>query len=281
MPRLGAAALLVVCSLAVELAAEEEEPRVIRRYDFDDGDTKGAEGTNDGKVEIEEKDTFDGSGKALRITNDKTYLGTSWYQRNPIKENNTTICFAYKVLGINGNLFVQCGSQGIGNLHADVKSTTKGEWAAAAVDLGKLVDWGGKYTNSKGHSLGNIQIYGGIKGGKAVLLLDNVVVFEGEDRKPPRPPEDLSARIEDYRIKLTWRRAEEETIVTRYEVHRGTNPDFKPSAENLIGQTRLLETHDDTISNFGTFYYKTRAIDISGNESEFSPPLRLTLADEE
>jgi hypothetical protein len=257
----------------------EEKAQIIVKYDFDDGKTAGAEGVNAGTSEIT-SDTFDGSGSAVKTVNDKQYLGLSWYMRTPIQENNTLLVFAYKVTGIKGNLFVQCGSPTAGNLHAEIKPTVFGDWAVGLADMGKLVDWGSKYPNSKGQTFRDIQIYGGTDGNKGMLFVDNLTVINGTDRNPPTAPKALTASIVDFRVRLSWQRAEDETFVKEYEAFRGATPDFTPTQNNMIGRTQKLAADDDTISNFGTFYYKVRAIDALGNVGPFSDAFKLTVSDQ-
>ena len=54
-----------------------------------------------------------------------------------------------------------------------------------------------------------------------------------------------------------------------------------PAPENTVGRTGRLEIADDTISNFGTFYYKVRAVDALGNAGAFSAPFELEVNDED
>jgi len=273
----AAMAIMLVAGCAF---AEGIRPKIVVRYDFEDGKTGGMEASGGGKLEITEGETFDGTGKALKSVNDRTYLGVSFYQRKPIVENGTTVCFAYRVSGIKGDLMVQCNAEGAGNLHAAVKPTVHGKWAVGVVDLGKLVDWGGKHSHSKGFKLKNVQIYGGIRKGKSVLLVDNVVVFDGKDSAAPEAPEGLTGEITDYRVKISWRPAYDDTFVAEYAVYRGTTPDFEPRAENLVGRTRSPAIEDDTISNFGTFYYRAKAVDAFGNAGRLSEPLALKVVEE-
>jgi hypothetical protein len=277
----GFAALTVIIGLCLlaSIPAGAAEFKVVAQYDFEDGTPQGAEATNGGTLEVAKDDTFDGHGAALRTANDKEYLGMSWYQRTALKEQGTTLCFAYKLTGGKGNLVVQCQSATGGNLHAEIKTTVRDTWAVAVVDLGKLTDWGGKFPNSKGHEFRNIQIYTGLDGTKGILVVDNVMAFDGEDRTPPAAPAGMAATIADYRVRLTWERAGEATFPVQYELYRGTRPDFTPSTDNLVGRTCRLEAFDDTISNFGTFYYQVRAVDVSGNAGACSPALAVKVAE--
>jgi len=269
------AAIFIACTSI----KADERAQIVLKYDFDDGKTAGAEGTKDGTAEIT-NDTYDGSGSAIKTVNDKDYLGLSWYQRTPIQENNTLLVFAYKVTGIKGNLFVQCGSATAGNLHAEIKPTVFGDWAVGLADMGKLIDWGSKYTNSKGHAFKSIQIYGSTDNSKGMLFVDNLTVINGTDRNPPTTPKGLSASIVDFRVRLSWQRAEDDTFIKEYVVFRGATPDFTPNQNNMIGRSSKLAVDDDTISNFGTFYYKVRAIDVLGNVGPFTDAFKLTVSDQ-
>ena len=271
MKALAAIALLNLCGV-----------RVVRRTGFDSGTPEGfTADQKESEFGAVRGDTYDGSGCALRVAGKTGYLGATIYK--PIEERDTRVTFAYKASGFKGLPVVQLGSaRHKKNVHVSVREGRAGEWSVATCRLSTATDWGGKAT-CEGDTFNRLQIYGtpDPRAGKAVLLLDEVVVYEGEDASPPARVEGVRAELKDLAVRVSWERAREETLVLKYEIFRGVSPSSEPGAENKIGQTRLLCLVDDALSNFGVFYYRVRAVDAAGNRGPCSEACRLETLPEE
>ncbi len=256
--------------------------KVVRRIDFDSGDAQGfSADQKESEFGVVREDTYDGSGGALRLAGRTTFLGTSLYKS--VEERDTFVTFAYKASGFKGLPVVQLSSQRHKkNVHVMVREGRAGEWAVVTCRLATATDWGGK-ADCKGDTFRWLQIYGtpDPKAGKGIFLLDEVVIHEGEDTSPPARVERVLAGLKDLAVRIRWERAREETVVRRYEVFRGVSAAFAPGEENKVAETRLLRTADETLSNFGVFYYRVRAVDASGNEGPFSEACRLEALPEE
>ncbi|NUT54739.1 MAG: hypothetical protein HOQ03_01980, partial [Thermoleophilia bacterium] len=84
------------------------------------------------------------------------------------------------------------------------------------------------------------------------------------DTVPPSAPGTLTATGGLGQIALAWGAATDNTVVARYNVHRGTSAGFTPSAANRIAQPTGTSFTDTGLSA-GTYYYRVTAEDPAGN----------------
>jgi fibronectin type 3 domain-containing protein len=83
------------------------------------------------------------------------------------------------------------------------------------------------------------------------------------DLTPPGPPGTLSAVGSVGKATLSWGAATDNVAVTRYNVHRGPDATFVPSAANRIAQPTGTGYVDTTVP--GSYVYKVTAEDAAGN----------------
>ena len=143
-----------------------------------------------------------------------------------------------------------------------------------------------------------IGAYGSSPGGFFDGVIDDVRIYDrplgaGEivvDMNQPAPAPDTTApdapgapaaNSPDLgRVDLAWARAEDDRVVTTYNVHRGTAPGFAPTAANRVGTptgTAFIDTGVPT----GTFHYRITAEDAAGNVGPASPSTAVTVAADE
>ena len=221
--------------------------------------------------------SFDGKSKSLQVSGSAEYVGAVLQKK--ITDHDTRIVLVYWAEGFNGNLVVQGGSAGLKkNAHALVAPVVSGHWAVSEVKLATFCDWNGK-TVPPGDSLDSLLIYGtpaDVKKG-ATLYLSRVAIVEGEDRMPPEAPANPAATVKDHAVEVSWDPAKDNVLTARYEVYRGMKPDFAARADNRVGEVTTVTFRDDTLSNFGTYYYRILPIDAAGNRGTLSAAARIAV----
>ena len=247
-------------------------------FTFEDG-TQGFEPDNEQvKVELSNEKSFDGKTRPLCISGAGEYVGAS----NPIKmkDNDTRIIVIYYAEGFTGDLIVQSSCVPMKkNTHAFIKPTKQGEWAVGEVRLSTFSDWGSKVAPAKS-DFQRVQIYGNPEKGKtAKLFLARVAIIDGEDRTAPEAPAGLTSAIKDLAVEIAWPPAKDNVVTARYEVFRGMKPDFEAKPENRVGEVSTLAFRDETLSNFGTYYYRVLPIDAAGNRGPASPAVKIDVAE--
>jgi hypothetical protein len=70
-------------------------------------------------------------------------------------------------------------------------------------------------------------------------------------------------------LNLTWD-PNEEPDLGAYNIYRGSDPTFEPSADNMIGSTCETAAFDPDWSWDSDFCYKVSAVDVNGNESDYA-----------
>jgi hypothetical protein len=242
---------------------------------FDDG-PGGFSADNDKlKFGVTTDKSFDGKSKSLQVSGATEYVGLSLYQK--VTDNDTRFVLIYWAEGFNGDIVMQGGSAAMKkNVHAMVAQTVQGQWAVAEVKLGNFADWNGKAV-PKGDSLSFLQIYGNpAPGGKpATLYLSRVAIIEGEDRTPPAAPTGLAAEVKDHAVEVHWDPAKDNVVTAKYEVYRGMKPDFTAGPANRVADVSSVTLRDDTLSNFGTYYYRVLPIDAAGNRGPVSDAVKI------
>jgi hypothetical protein len=96
-----------------------------------------------------------------------------------------------------------------------------------------------------------------------------------KDLTPPARPTGLSAVPGVGRVFLTWNENKEPDLAG-YHVYRSTKPgrDYERLTDKLLLRTTFS---DETVKAGGVYYYVLTAVDQSGNESEYSHELKVTV----
>lgn len=90
------------------------------------------------------------------------------------------------------------------------------------------------------------------------------------DNLVPGVPEGILAYYEEDGVSLEWIDAPEADF-QHFCIYRGSDPEFVPSAANLVYQTATSAWTDPSINPWD-YYYKITSVDHSGNESEAGAP---------
>jgi subtilisin family serine protease/bacillopeptidase F (M6 metalloprotease family) len=95
--------------------------------------------------------------------------------------------------------------------------------------------------------------------------LDNVRLI-GKDEEPPAAPTGLIAEVTLAGVRLSWDPSPEVDL-EKYKIYRSEVPGQYTDEIGSISRTSFL---DETAEAGKTYYYVITAVDISGNESEYS-----------
>jgi len=99
-----------------------------------------------------------------------------------------------------------------------------------------------------------------------------------KDVTPPAAPSGLGATAGVNQVVLSWT-ANVESDLSYYVVYRSTSNGFTPAATDSIGRVdKPGTTFTNTGLSAGTYYYKIKAVDASGNKSGESNQASATLA---
>ena len=114
-----------------------------------------------------------------------------------------------------------------------------------------------------------------IAGAELEFVMGNAPSRWGRDpvdpNKIPTDVTNLQATVSSTGgVTLTWSASEDEDGIYGYRVYRGTDEDFAPSTDNLVGTTGATTTYTES-PGFGIFYYKVLAENNDGNMSRSSP----------
>ena len=107
-------------------------------------------------------------------------------------------------------------------------------------------------------------------------VIDNIKLNGKQDTTPPTPPAGLSASPEDNQVVLSWSSNSEDDL-SHYKIYKG---DSSPAAtlidsvaSNSDGDTSYVDLN---VFNGEVYYYRITAVDLAGNESEFSSEVSIT-----
>jgi hypothetical protein len=96
------------------------------------------------------------------------------------------------------------------------------------------------------------------------------------DNIPPETPYNLAGEVIDSTVLLTWQIQLSYPDFSHFAVYRDTASGFTPGDVNRIG-TSEVPTYMDTSVVINTYYYVVSALDINGNESDFSNEEEVTV----
>ncbi|MCD6478269.1 MAG: fibronectin type III domain-containing protein [Candidatus Diapherotrites archaeon] len=90
------------------------------------------------------------------------------------------------------------------------------------------------------------------------------------DTSKPTQPANFSASLEsDGDIRLDWDASSDSgSGVKEYRIYRSTSSDFTPSSDNRVKITTGTNWTDTDVETGKTYYYKIKAFDYAGNESD-------------
>ncbi len=92
------------------------------------------------------------------------------------------------------------------------------------------------------------------------------------DTIPPNIPGGLKAEGRNRQVDLGWVKNTDKDLA-KYKIYRSSTP---LTGYKEVGTTELTSIQDRNIANEGTYYYRISALDLAGNESKLSDPIRAT-----
>ena len=108
--------------------------------------------------------------------------------------------------------------------------------------------------------------------------IDSVLMITS-DTVPPIQPTGLSASlIETDRVHLSWD-TNPEMDISGYTLSRGLNPSFEFESGTVIGPIGATSFIDSLLLDETSYYYRVKATDLSGNQSQVSDLLSITTLD--
>ncbi len=103
------------------------------------------------------------------------------------------------------------------------------------------------------------------KGKQVSIILDNFIVYRGEDKTPPTKVKDLRAYVTKKGIKLDWKEAEDNVFPMVYVISRAKGSGkFKKIAESYHPY------YLDTTVGIGEYRYRVLACDFENNIGKWS-----------
>ena len=92
------------------------------------------------------------------------------------------------------------------------------------------------------------------------------------DTVKPTEPANFSASLEsNSKVKLTWNSSSDSgSGVKEYRIYRGTSSDFTADSGSRIATVTGTSYEDSDVSTGKTYYYKLKAVDNAGNESDLA-----------
>jgi hypothetical protein len=171
------------------------------------------------------------------------------------------------------------------NMHCEYKPFKAEIWDVGTARMANFVTWSASSPNPRQANFGTLMVYAScdMTFNDHYLLLDNVVLYRGDDRTPPQRITVLNGRVDRERgvVAIDWKEPADNVGVAKFRVYRGIQSDFTPALNTLVGTTPDVSFADDTVSNFGVFYYRIVAEDFAGNISKPSPALAVRVDEKE
>lgn len=107
--------------------------------------------------------------------------------------------------------------------------------------------------------------------GGGAFLLDNFVVYRGDDTQPPQQVEGLTANVSGGGVQLSWKAAQDDVAVLGYVISRASrDADFRKIGESTEA------TYVDRTAADGEQTYRVCAVDFEENLGPWSTPVAAT-----
>jgi hypothetical protein len=237
------------------------------------------------KVELTTENTFRSSRHSLKTTVPNYWKCLGPVRKLDFKENGTKVSFAYFGRYCTGVVGQAMNAALKTNMHAEVRPYVDGEWRVGTVEVAKFVTWSASSPPAAGAPFSTLMIYApcNMQFSNHFFLIDNVVVYDGDDRTPPARPQKLAAQVDwnEGVVRISWEEPLDNVGVARFHVYRGVTADFVVSPKSLVGTTCGLFLDDASVPNFGVFFYRVVAEDFALNLSAPSPALAVRVAEKE
>jgi hypothetical protein len=247
---------------------EGEAATIVYRQDFNDDENLDNFYSDNGRVLWSDSPAGAfGSSGAMKLLSDGGIVGCErilkWV------DEDSTIVFAFYAHGITDSYFQAKGAGVNKNLHAYFKITEQDTWCFAKFKASSMTGFGGG-GGKPGETFTNLQFV--IEAtDKAVdapfLLIDDVVIFSGDDgKKPTAPPSGLGASYyaDGKCVSLNWDVAKDDVGVYKYEVHRSDEADFQASTKTRISSISDNYYEDRGAKPGSICYYRIVGIDAGG-----------------
>ncbi|GHD45400.1 DNRLRE domain-containing protein [Mycetocola manganoxydans] len=98
------------------------------------------------------------------------------------------------------------------------------------------------------------------------------------DTTAPSIPANLAGSFADGSVELEWDASTDNASVQGYRVYRGTSADFTADASSLVEEVPGTTWSDDEPA-IGTYFYRVAAVDGSGNASQATDSVEVTVTD--
>jgi predicted CXXCH cytochrome family protein len=95
------------------------------------------------------------------------------------------------------------------------------------------------------------------------------------DNLSPPPPMAVGATEVGNQVHLGWQMPSAVSDLSYFAIYRGTAPGFDPHGTKPLAKTSDTTYTDADVVAGLTYYYSISAVDFSGNESGFTPPIRI------
>ena len=237
-----------------------------RKLDFD-RDEGGFEPGENCKLELDDDAV---SGKALRIR--RTSAGGAFGAALPVKIRGSAglkIAYLCKAAGVP-----RAGLNVYDQIAADNTTATGYRWLSKDRWSPVLYYVDAFRYNAQAESrvraqtfFQNIRFHGEEEGAANTwMLVDNFVVYRGDDRTPPSRVEGLEAKPGAEGVRLSWTAASDNAAVMLYAVSRADGPGapFRKIAESFTG------SYLDRVPAPGEYRYRVLACDFEENLGDWS-----------
>ncbi len=219
-----------------------------------------------------------GQAGALRTTGRNHWGSIDAITAIAFPGDGTRLTVAYRATGC-GDLVGQALAPTLGRkLHGSPASTVAGRWTVATMAPANWTHWSAAGSGA-GQDFSTLMLYAEAKRDDAELLIDEVVLWQGDDVTPPDRVREADARLDrgEGEVVLTWRAPPDDVAVASVQIHRGLVADFVPGPSSLIGISADGGWRDGALANFGTYHYRFVAEDASGNLAVSSAALTIAV----
>jgi len=306
----------VAVIIGVICTAIQAECEVVRKYDFNNDMERPSEFSSGGEIPhpenkaegasvvLSDSNDYEGAGKCLVLdagppTGDPWYGGREFWivlDKLPTKDLRVSLCFYTEAVdsiqpiapvdGTDDNCYST-------SVPVQFDGQIKGAWVQDPVQKLDNHEWGtvtwklfeNKFNathvqiNTDMHKLNGIRFHPSGHGDnkRTLVAIDNLVLYRGEDKEPPRAIKDLNTSAEKGVITLHWTRPEDNLFAVKYDIYRSASPDDVPGDATFITSTHRTSFKDKTIVNPGSYFYQVIAYDFAGNKSATSNTSAITL----